>query len=39
MIEGVSLVTNYRTMYGEKIKKVGIDALIANLRVEPKASK
>lgn len=31
MIEGVSLVTNYRTVYAEKIDKEGIDAVISSL--------
>ncbi len=31
MIEGVSLVTNYRTVYAEKINKEGIDAVISGL--------
>ena len=30
-IEGVSLVTNYRSTYGEKIRNQGLDALIASL--------
>lgn len=30
-IEGVSLVTNYRSTYGEKIRSQGLDALIASL--------
>jgi phospholipid transport system substrate-binding protein len=30
-IEGVSLVTNYRSVYSEKIKKDGLDALIVSL--------
>jgi phospholipid transport system substrate-binding protein len=30
-IEGVSLITNYRSAYSEKIKKEGLDALIASL--------
>lgn len=30
-IEGVSLVTNYRSTYGEKIRNQGLDALIAGL--------
>lgn len=40
MIEGVSLVSNYRTVYAEKIKKEGIDALIASLvHTDAQASK
>ena len=30
-IEGVSLVTNYRTAYAEKVRAQGLDALIASL--------
>jgi len=30
-IEGVSLVTNYRTTYGEKVRNSGLDALITTL--------
>lgn len=30
-IEGVSLVTNYRATYAEKVRKDGLDALIASL--------
>lgn len=31
-IEGVSLVTNYRSVYAEKIRKDGLDALIDSIR-------
>lgn len=31
-IEGVSLVTNYRNVYSEKIRKEGLDALIDSIR-------
>lgn len=31
VVEGVSLVTNYRSVYAQRIKKEGIEALIASL--------
>ena len=31
VIDGVSMVTNYRSVYAEKIEKEGLDALIASL--------
>jgi phospholipid transport system substrate-binding protein len=45
-IDGVSLVTNYRATYAEKVRALGLDALIASLsadnktggRVDPPAS-
>lgn len=38
-IDGVSLVTNYRSVYAEKIRKEGIDALIVSItKDEPKQS-
>ncbi|HEY8554352.1 MAG TPA: ABC transporter substrate-binding protein, partial [Burkholderiales bacterium] len=30
-VAGVSLVTNYRSAYGEKVRRDGIDGLIAEL--------
>lgn len=33
-IEGVSLVTNYRSTYAEKIRKDGLDALIASISAD-----
>jgi phospholipid transport system substrate-binding protein len=33
-IEGVSLVTNYRSTYAEKVRNDGLDALIASLSAD-----
>jgi len=33
-IDGVSMVTNYRSVYAEKVRKQGLDALIAQIGKE-----